>query len=160
MFHYAFCSSGCEMLAQFLLLTFFCSLSVGLSNWQMLQIIKTWLFYHLNKYSFDFLNYFSWTSRGKKKKTAHEMSPEPKKPLYHSLSGDIWVCKVFIPSCVHFSLSLFTLSSIPVCILMYTYTLKFKVWDKINIYTHTYIYTLIEHIFYFILEHSQVTMLW
>ena len=44
-FHYAFYISICEMLAQS-----FCSLSVGLSNLQMFQIIKISLFYHLNKY--------------------------------------------------------------------------------------------------------------
>ena len=140
-FHYAFYISICEMLAQS-----FCSLSVGLSNLQMFQIIKISLFYHLNKYFWFVIIFPGYPGKNKLKQTnkqtkkQHMKCHQDRRNLFTTVSQETFEFFRSLFPLVSIALSLSTPSPIPLCLLMYTYTLKFKFWDKINIYIYIYLY--------------------
>ena len=101
MFHYAFCSSVCEMLAQFLLLTFFWPIQLANASNH-----KDVTFYHLNKYSFDFFIIFL-EHPGEKKRKQHMKCHQNQRNLFTTVSQETFEFVRSLFPLVSISLSLF-----------------------------------------------------
>lgn len=122
-------------------LSFCCSLSFGLSNWQMLQIIKTWLFIIWINTVLIFLLFFLNIQGKKKENSTWNVTRTKETSLPQSLRRHLSLLGLYSLLCPFLSLSFYPVLNPCLYPDVYIY-LKIQVLrqDK-HIYTHIHIHT-------------------